>query len=427
MNRTVWPGPRSGQVRIPASKSRAHRLLICAALAGRQTTLICQGISRDIQATADCLREMGSEIRMEGECISVFPLRPKKEETVLLPCGESGSTLRFLLPVAGSLGLKGCFRMEGRLPERPLHPLWEVLEAHGMRLRQEKELLYFEGQLSAGEYAIPGNISSQYISGLLFALLLLRGESKLTVTGPLESADYVRMTEDALTLFGFSFEKKGYQYRIPGCGTARKAGESPWVLPVEADWSSAAFLLAMGALSPEGICVEGLDMHSSQGDRQILTLLEGFGAKVERIERGILVRKGALRGMEIDAAGIPDLVPVLAAVAALAEGETTIRHAERLRLKESDRLQTTSAMLSALGAEIRETEDGLWIRGKPFLRGGKVSSFRDHRIAMAASVAAGLCREPVIIEEAECTEKSFPKYWELLQELKTDSGIFDLN
>ena len=431
MTETILPGPRRGSVSIPASKSRAHRLLICSALRGRPRELICEGISKDIEATAACLREMGSRVEIGGDRIRVSPDTEARREGVTLRCGESGSTLRFLLPVAGAMGLAGEFVLEGRLAERPLQPLWDVLCEKGMRLSLEGRRLSFSGQLRPGTYEMPGNISSQFVSGLLFALPLLTGESELRVTGKVESADYIAMTEDALAQFGVPIEKQGWTYRIPGDGYGRsrqgengqdsgknsgRGEEAP--LRVEADWSSAAFFLALGALSPAGVTVLGMDPASRQGDRRILPLLEAFGARTETGDGWIRVSAGEMRGQRIDASGIPDLVPVLAAAAAAARGETVIEHAERLRLKESDRLKTTAAMLTALGADIRETEDGLVIRGKERLRGGKVSSFNDHRIAMSAAVAAAVCGEPVVIEGAECTEKSFPGFWEKLKGLE---------
>ena len=417
MTETILPGPRRGSVSIPASKSRAHRLLICSALRGRPRELICEGISKDIEATAACLREMGSRVEIGGDRIRVSPDTGARREGVTLRCGESGSTLRFLLPVAGAMGLTGEFVLEGRLAERPLQPLRDVLCEKGMRLSLEGGRLSFSGQLRPGTYEMPGNISSQFVSGLLFALPLLTGESELRVTGKVESADYIAMTEDALAQFGVPIEKQGWTYRIPGDGYSKNGRGEEAPLRVEADWSSAAFFLALGALSPAGVTVLGMDPASRQGDRRILPLLEAFGARTETGDGWIRVSAGELRGQRIDASGIPDLVPVLAAAAAAARGETVIEHAERLRLKESDRLKTTTAMLTALGADIRETEDGLVIRGKERLRGGKVSSFNDHRIAMSAAVAAAVCGEPVVIEGAECTEKSFPGFWEKLKGL----------
>ena len=417
----VLPGPRSGVVEIPASKSQAHRLLICASLGQAPAELICHGLSRDIEATALCLRALGAGIVLGGDRIRVEPIAksaepsmPRGEENAVLPCGESGSTLRFLLPVTGALGVPSVFRMEGRLPERPLSPLKELLESRGMEIRRDGDLLFCRGRLTPGVYRIPGNISSQFVSGLLFALPLLSGDSRLEVTGPVESEDYIRMTENALSQTGWRLDRSGNEYHIPG----GQKGNTPALLRVESDWSSAAFPLAMGALSPIGVSLRGMNPDSAQGDRRILDLLAGFGAHVAWNGDMVTVSGAALHGQRIDAASIPDLVPVLSAVASFAEGETVICRAQRLRLKESDRLQTTSAMLSGLGADIRETADGLIIRGKPEgIRGGAADSFGDHRIAMSAAVAASRCAESVTVLNARCTDKSFPGFWETLRKL----------
>ncbi len=417
MNHTVLPGPRRGSVAVPASKSQAHRLLICAALGEGETTLRCDGISRDIEATIRCLRAMGAQIEEEAGTLRLRAIENVPEGEVLLPCSESGSTLRFLLPAAGALGLRAVFRMEGKLPQRPLDDLARALCAGGMELRQEGSALYASGQLRPGKFTLPGNVSSQYISGLLMALPRLEGDSLLRVTGPVESADYIAMTEDALEKSGILLEKEGQDYRIPGFQRPRLPGE----LRVERDWSGAAFFLALGALSEGGVTARDMDPASRQGDRRIVSLLRDFGASVTEEHGNITAKRGSLRGLDVDAGQIPDLVPVLSVLAAAAEGETRIIHAGRLRLKESDRLETTAGMLSALGAEIRERSDGLLIRGKPALRGGAAESAGDHRIAMSAAVAAGACRAEVTVLGAECAAKSYPRFWEDLESLEVEA------
>ena len=413
MNRLVLPGARRGGVTVPASKSQAHRLLICAALSGGETLLRCDGISDDIAATARCLSAMGSDIREVPEGLLVLPGTAPQGEAAL-PCCESGSTLRFLIPVLGALGLTGVFRMEGKLPSRPLSPLKELCCGSGMTIRQEGALLRCSGLLRPGEYEIAGNISSQFVSGLLMALPLLPGNSRLRVTGKVESADYIAMTEDALTKSGVRWEKEGWEYRIPGC----QRPSLPRELTVERDWSSAAFFLVMGALSPAGITLRGLDTASRQGDRKALAILREFGAELTEGPEGITVRRGPLRGIRIDAAQIPDLIPALSVLAAAAEGETVICNAGRLRLKESDRLRTTAAMLRALGAEAAETEDGLRIRGRKKLAGGSVDAAGDHRIAMSAAAAASAAEGPVTVLGAECVKKSYPRFWDDLEALE---------
>ena len=411
----VAPGARTGSVRIPCSKSQAHRLLICAALGEEPVRVECDGLSKDIRATAACLNALGAEItEVETGVLQVIPIRGAEQGLCRLPCGESGSTLRFLLPVVGMLGCEAVFLREGRLPERPLEPLDAVLTAHGMELRSEGAELYCSGQLCPGEYSIPGDVSSQYISGLLMALPFLPGDSTLTVTGKRESEGYITMTEDALRLAEVQWEKRNWVYMIPGAQRVKL----PAALRVEGDWSSAAFLLCMGALSPEGVAVTGMNPTSSQGDRGVVDILRSLGAVAEGTPNGVAVRRGALRGCTIDAAPVPDLIPALSAVAAVAEGDTHIINAARLRLKESDRIESTAAMLRALGVSVEELPDGMIIHGRKTLQGGTVDPRGDHRIAMAAAVAACACEEEVVVLDSQCVEKSYPRFWEDLVALK---------
>lgn len=386
------PSPVSGSVRAISSKSAAHRLLICAALAGSSTQVLCDTTSRDIEATRACLDALSA-----GEA--------------LLPCGESGSTLRFLLPVAAALGREVTFVMQGRLPERPLAPLDAELTAHGAVLsRPQPDRLLVRGQLTPGAYTLPGNVSSQYISGLLFALPLLDGASTLTVTGAVESAPYIAMTLDALAQFGIRPRLQGDTWLI-----SPAPYRGPASVHVEGDWSNAAFWLCMGALSGP-VTVTGLDRESLQGDRAVLELLRRFGAEVRESDQGCTVCAAPLHGIEIDAAPIPDLIPALSIVAAAAQGDSRIYNAQRLRLKESDRIATVCRMLRALGASVDETADGLIIHGGRPLTGGTVDSANDHRIAMAAAIAAVLC--PVRVEDAQAVEKSYPTFWNELEHLK---------
>ena len=407
MNVMLLGGPRTGCVRVPASKSQAHRLLICAALGDRPVTVLCDGMNADICATVRCLEALGASVeRREENILLVTPIYAVPKGECVLHCGESGSTLRFLLPVVGALGAQANFLREGRLPQRPLAPLDRELACHCMTLCEDGTALHVSGKLTGGDFVIPGNVSSQYISALLFALPILPEDSTLTVTGRLESAPYVDMTEDALCLSGIRLEKENQTYSIPG----GQHFALPERVTVEGDWSGAAFFLCMGALSDDGVRVEGLNLNSAQGDRAILTILRGFGAIVEEQSGVVHVRRGELRPHVIDAAATPDLVPTLSALAAAVPGETRIENAARLRLKESDRLRTTAAMLTALGASVQELPDGLVIRGGG-LHGGVVDAANDHRIAMAAAVAACAAAGDVTVLGAECIEKSYPSFW----------------
>lgn len=416
MNKTILPGARTGEVHIPASKSQAHRMLLCAAMGENEVTLRCRGLSKDILATVACLKALGASVDAEGEVLHLRPVSAPPPGLCLLPCGESGSTLRFLLPLVGALGASAVFEREGRLPERPIEPLGRELCRNGMDIRSDGARLSCSGQLRPGAFSLPGNISSQYISALLMTLPLLEGESTLRIEGALESAAYVAMTEEVLRLGGVRTEKTDYGYRIPGGQRCRFAPE----LSVEGDYSNAAFFLCAGALSERGIRVTGLDPQSRQGDRAIVPLLEEMGAQVASDGSSVTVKRAALHGITIDASPIPDLIPVLSVVAAAASGETRVIHAQRLRLKESDRLHSTTQMLRALGAEAEELPDGLVIRGGRTLAGGTVDACGDHRIAMSAAVAGGICRGAVTICGSECVQKSYPDFWTDFQQLKGD-------
>ncbi len=437
MNVTIRPGERSGCVTIPASKSQAHRQLICAALSKSPSVIFCDGISKDIKATIDCLNAAGADISFdESGRIEVHPVKignnaaaetgcnsadktaanagSETEESIAdLFCGESGSTLRFMIPVVGALGLKAVFHMEGRLADRPIQVYTDELSRHGMSFQKEGSLLKCEGRLESGIYTIPGNISSQYITGLLFALPLLTGDSRIIITESLESGDYIAMTEDALKVSGIKFEKGDMRYDIKGGQTY----DFPAEVRTEGDWSNAAFFMCMGALSRDGICIKGLNKDSSQGDKRILEIVKAFGAETMTVENEFWIRRGDLSGQTIDAREIPDLVPTISALAAVCKGTTRIINAGRLRLKESDRLTATRTMLVSLGADVEETKDGLIINGKESLDGGTVSSFNDHRIAMAAAVAACACVSDVTVEDAQCTAKSFPRFFEVYDSL----------
>lgn len=419
MDYCVSCGTRTGQIAVPASKSYAHRLLISAALGDRSSVISCDGISKDIQATIDCLNALGAHIIVKSNIINVTPIdyKTSSDDEVVLPCNESGSTLRFLIPLVGALGKKAAFRMEGKLSERPLDELKNALSEHGMSFLQSGQVLKCGGKLTSGTFLIPGNISSQYISGLLFALPLLAGDSRIKVTGKTESEDYIKMTIQTITSMDIVIQITEDGYFVKGNQTYSPTHD----MKVEKDWSNAAFFVCMGAMSRRGIGLEGMNIDSAQGDKRILEIVKLFGAKVGITDKLITVRKGdSAQSRIIDASTIPDLVPTIAALASVSEGKTTIVNARRLRFKESDRLMTTSTMLRNLGAEIAETDDGLIINGRERLAGGETETFNDHRIAMAAAVAAGGCMSNVIIKGCECTSKSYPMFFEDFEKLEEE-------
>lgn len=408
--------PQGGTVRAISSKSAAHRLLICAALADKTTAITCTDFSKDIDATADCLSALSADIRRTDDGFAVTPVHrdalPARADG---PVGESGSTFRFLLPVAAALGVETDFYPQGRLPHRPLSPLYEQLIAHGAVLSEQGSVPFrVGGRLTGGHFTIAANVSSQFISGLLFALPLLPEDSEIEVTGTFESRAYVDMTRDAMRLFGVqtSFERSVFSVR-GGCGY-----RSPVRAAAEGDWSNAAFWLAMGALGREPVTVTGLNFRSLQGDRAIVDILRAFGARlsVNETDGSCTVYPSELTAVDIDAQNIPDLVPILSLIATQARGKTRIFHASRLRLKESDRLKSVCVTLSALGADIGETEDGLLI-GRSALHGAVCDSFADHRIAMTAAVASVCCDGALTVTRGEAVEKSYPAFWKDLVSL----------
>ena len=409
MNITLKNGQRCGMTSAPSSKSHAQRLLICAGLGASGVTLDCGDISKDIAAAASCVQTLCADVtELHEGVLRVEPCAKPSKGVKVLHCGESGSTLRFLIPVCGALGESVVFKMEGRLSERPLSPLDEVLTEHGMTLERIGTELHCSGKLTGGEFEIAGNVSSQFISGLLFALPLLDTDSTLTVTGKLESSAYIAMTENALCQSGIEFAKNDNVYAIPG-NQRYRLNEA---CTVEGDLSNAAFFLCMGALSDKGVTVKNIPEHTSQGDKKIIDILRSFGADVAVNGDSVAVKKGRLTACTVDASEIPDLVPVVSVVAAAAEGDTHIINAARVRLKESDRLMTTATLLCSLGASVEELPDGLIIHGGKPLHGGTIDSFNDHRIAMSAAVAACICTEPVTVTGCECVNKSFPRFWE---------------
>ena len=380
MDITITPKKLHGSITAIPSKSQAHRLLISAAFADGTTTLICPDTNRDIEATADCLRALGADICRTGDGYIVSPIG-KLPATATMNCCESGSTLRFLLPIAGALGVDTTFQMAGRLPQRPLSPLWEEMERMGCTLtRPTPDTIRCRGKLQPGNYTIDGGISSQFITGLLFALSLIPGKSHLEITGKIESRPYITMTEQALALFGAP------RYHSPG------------TLTVEGDWSNGAFWLAAKALG-NPLEISGLSLTSAQGDRAVADLLPRL----------------AKENPVISAADIPDLVPILAITAAANYG-AVFTDIQRLRIKESDRVASTIAMIEALGGIAEATESTLTVTGTG-LQGGTVDACNDHRIAMSAAIASTVCVSPVTILGAECVKKSYPGFWEEFRRL----------
>ena len=522
MQVNISPRQLHGEIKTVASKSQAHRMLICAAFADKATDIVCEELSLDIEATAGCLSSMGADISYDKEMLSfhVVPVSgraaalttPISEGTadadrssaqgidetiatdassktgnvsgtsgsaaecsqdaegITIDVGESGSTLRFILPVVAALGINTHIVMHGRLSERPLSPLWEELEAHGVKLTKNADsTMDVAGKLTGSHYKIAADVSSQFISGLLFAAPLITDKDsdfELELTGNIESLNYILMTIDALSSFGVEVERSGNVLRI----SRDAAYTSPGELKVEGDWSNGAFWICASALTADTLNVTGLRDDSVQGDKEVLKLKDAIvcgrakvgeactdvkgkvdnsagkasaawktdaAAEAESVDKATSEISAAnaadlpaadITGANddsnteykcnqepviIDARNVPDLVPVLSVLASGVKGETVFTHAERLRIKESDRIKATVTMLKALGADAEETEDGLRVRGTGRkLRGGIIDSCNDHRIAMSAAVASIICESDVTVLTAQAVRKSYPAFWE---------------
>lgn len=384
MDITITPGRLCGTVSAIPSKSQAHRLLICAAFADCPTLLRCPATNEDIEATADCLRSLGADITYKQETYCVAPVS-RLPETAVLNCRESGSTLRFMLPIVGALGVETTFVMAGRLPKRPLSPLWEEMEENGCILsRPSEDTILCKGKLAPGNYSIDGGVSSQFITGLLFAMALMSGKCTLAVTGKTESKPYIEMTRQALQTFGVDTGDNIISSCFPFT--------SPGALSVEGDWSNGAFFLAAKALAND-LEITGLSEDSAQGDKAVAGILQKLNMHVT-----------------VDAADIPDLVPILAVAGAAKKG-ISFTNIGRLRLKESDRVASVAAMLQQLGADVQVGQNTLTVFPAQF-HGCTIDAVGDHRIAMSAAIAATVSDGPVTILGAQCVAKSYPAFWE---------------
>ena len=394
MDIVITPGKLSGSITAIPSKSQAHRLLICAAFSAAPTVLTCPQTNQDIEATVGCLNALGADIQRTETGYHIMPVSeiPKTAE---INCGESGSTLRFLLPIVCALGVNTTIQMSGRLPYRPLSPLWEELERMGCTLtRPTQSSICASGKLRAGEFTIAGNVSSQFITGLMFAASLMEGTSKIIITGKLESKPYIDMTLQVLELFGVAAKELTVSGSFPFT--------TPGEITVEGDWSNGAFFLVASRMGND-IEVDNLCCASVQGDRAVASIIS--------IETEHAV---------IDASDIPDLVPILSVYFASKRG-AVFTGINRLRLKESDRVTSVCNMLAALGISASADNMTLTVNSGTFT-GGTVDACGDHRIAMAAGIAATVATGPVTILGAHCVAKSYPAFW---QEYKRLGGNYE--
>ena len=402
-------GTLKGEVTPPPSKSQAHRLLICAALAVEPCSIVCNSVNDDIMATMRCLNALGARITFSSGVFDVQPIELVKGGT--LDCGESGSTLRFLMSVAAVLGADATFTGVGKLPQRPMGALTDVLAAHGMafeRHTSDELPVTCSGTLQGGRFTLPGNVSSQYLTGLLFALPLATVDSEIEVTGGLTSASYIDMTIDALRTAGISVERRNNIFTIKG----NQQYHMPERVVVEGDWSSAAFWVVAGVIGKQPVTVCGMNNESLQGDSAIVDHLRSMGAFITVEDDRVVAMPSHLFGTELDCMDTPDLVPVLSVAAAVAQGTTTFVNVGRLRFKESDRLAAMKSVLASFGITSSVGEDTFTVYGGDPVALTTVESFGDHRIAMSAAILSTVAKEITTISGSGCVAKSYPSFFE---------------
>lgn len=411
----------NGTVNVPPSKSDVHRAIICAAMANGVSRISPVALSNDIKATIGCIKALGADAVLENNVLTVDGTNMYKNKTALLDCGESGSTLRFFIPIAAVGNINATFVGKGKLPQRPIGIFTEALPKAGTVCKTEGGLpLEIKGQLKSGIFEIPGNVSSQFITGLLLALPILEGDSEIVLTSPLESVGYIAMTIRTMKQFGVNIDTTENGWHIKGGQTYKSCNYT-----TDGDWSQAAFFMVLGAVSGK-VTVKGVAKDSTQGDKKCAEILARFGAKVTQLDNEVTVEKGELKAITIDASQIPDLVPVLSVCAAFAEGTTKIVNAERLRIKECDRLKATAELLNNLGGKVKELSDGLEITGVSSLKGGNVNGYNDHRIVMSAAVCAARSDEDITATFAMSINKSYPDFYIDYNSIGGKANVLDL-
>ncbi len=406
----INPKMLNGKIIIPSSKSLCHRAIICAGLSKVHSHISNVIFSKDIEATCGAMSALGVNIDIkEGNTnLLVKGVENLNSNKININCFESGSTLRFFIPIACTTGGEVTFKGEGKLVERPLEDYYSIFKEQGIKYsnHEGKLPLSINGKLSPGEYKVKGDVSSQFITGLLFALPLLTSDSKIIVTTELESKGYIDLTLDMLKNFSVQVENRGYREFIIKGNQQYSARD----YRVEGDFSQVAFWLVAGALGGNIDC-EGINVNSLQGDKVIIDIIEKMGGKITIEGDKIKASPKNLKATVIDVSQCPDLVPIVAVLGALSKGTTEIINGARVRFKESDRLKAITTELNKIGANIEEREAGLIIRGVEAFKGGIVNSWNDHRIAMALAIASMRCTEPLIIEGAQSVNKSYPNFW----------------
>lgn len=427
-NFKIYPTKLSGEVKIPPSKSMAHRAVICAALGDGISKVTNIDYSDDIIATIAAMSSLGAKITKKEDYLEVYGIKNPENMEVnsvqgerIIDCNESGSTLRFLVPIAALFDGVNRFVGRGNLGKRPLDTYYNIFNEQNIKYTYKEGILDLktEGKLQAGEFRVKGNISSQFITGLLFTLPLLDGDSKIIITTEMESKGYIDLTLSAIKDFGVEIINNNYEEFIIRGNQTYKSRD----YRVEGDYSQSAFFFCADALS-NNVVLNDLKLDSLQGDKEVIDILERMGLKINSKNNGLIgTINEKLKATTIDGSQCPDIIPVVSLVAALSEGTTEIINAGRLRIKECDRLAAVTSELNKLGAKITEKEDGLIIEGVKELKGNvEVWSHKDHRIAMTIAIASTMCKEPIILKDYECVSKSYPQFWD---DFKNVGGVFD--
>lgn len=416
----ITPSKLSGVINAPASKSFSHRAIICATLSGGKCNISPLVYSEDVLATIDGIKAIGGKVDTYKNSLVVNGFEHSKS-SILINCRDSGSTLRFLIPICAALGIDAEFKRSLSLSKRPIFQYLEVLASAGMSFEFSNDLsIRIKGKLRPGKFFIAGNISSQFVSGLLMALPMLKGNSEIEVTCKLESSRYVDMTVEVMKKFGVYVRKTAYGFFIKGNQRYKAADHT-----IEGDWSQSAFFMVAGAIGGN-VTIRNLNKNSSQGDREILEILKRFGARVFWNENELHVEGGLLRGIDIDVSQIPDLAPLIVVLAANSKCATNVVNAERLRFKECDRLDAIYKQMGNLGVDIRKSDYGLTVNGKRNYSCGTVWSHNDHRIAMALSIMAINLPQKIKIQDSECVKKSYPHFFEDYNSIGGKADVIDV-
>jgi 3-phosphoshikimate 1-carboxyvinyltransferase len=414
LNVIIKPKKLSGEVIIPPSKSLSHRAIIAAGLASGKSEISNVLFSKDIKATIEAMRACGAVILEHENSLTIYGSKVMRKKCEL-NANESGSTIRFMIPIALVCSEKMTFKGENHLVNRPLDTYYEIFDKLNIKYNHPDNAylpLETEGGLKAGTYEIRGDISSQFITGLLYALPMLDGDSKLVITTTLESKGYVDLTLDILSKFGIKIENNDYkEFYIKG-----NQNYQPFDYTVEGDYSQSAFFLVAGALGND-VKLLAMNEHSYQGDKKIIDDMCDFGCEIESHNDTLKCSVNHLSGAVIDFSQSPDLGPALTVLAAVANGKSEFINAARLRIKECDRITCMRVELEKMGAKITESPDGMQIIGVDKLNGAVIDSHNDHRVAMAIAMAATISTSDVKILNAGCVSKSFPHFWDVYKSL----------